>query len=104
MSRGGGIAIPPFNVSVAQKVAVTGASGFIGRALVPRLREKGFNVRALVRHHSASLPADVEQIPVGDIATADLPPLIDGCRVVINLAARVHVTRETEADPEAADI
>jgi uncharacterized protein YbjT (DUF2867 family) len=33
-----------------QVVLITGASGFIGRETVQRLRARGFEVRAVVRH------------------------------------------------------
>src|SRR5262245_41140 len=44
----------PFAVrSPNMKVLVTGASGFIGQALVPRLASRGHEVRALARHAEA---------------------------------------------------
>lgn len=41
-------------------IAVAGASGFIGRHLVPALHDRGHRVRALTRHPSASVTAGVE--------------------------------------------
>ena len=39
-------------------VAVTGAAGFVGRAIVARLLSEGHGVRALV--HKGELPQDIE--------------------------------------------
>ena len=57
---------------------VTGAAGFIGSHVVDRLRADGRAVRAVDR-------AD------GDLATADLDPLLDGVDTVVHLAARPGV-------------
>ena len=48
------------------KAFVTGATGFIGRALVDRLLENGVEVTALVRSDEHGLPADVKTVR-GDI-------------------------------------
>ncbi|GAB3689780.1 NAD(P)H-binding protein [Salinarchaeum chitinilyticum] len=48
-------------------VLLTGATGFVGRHLLPELRERGHEVTALVRDRSAAgLPADVRVIE-GDL-------------------------------------
>ena len=41
-------------------IAVAGASGFIGRHLVPALRDQGHRVRALTRHPSSAVATGVE--------------------------------------------
>ncbi len=79
---------------------MTGAAGFLGRRLVRRLLERGLEVRALVRRPVGDQLWGAEVVVAGDIAQAALPPLLAGCDIVINLAARVHVTRETAADPD----
>jgi uncharacterized protein len=64
-------------------VAVTGASGLIGRALIDRLRRQGHAVRRLVRGDGAPAPGDVRWDPAsGDIDLAGLQG-IDG---VVHLA------------------
>lgn len=63
-------------------ILVTGASGFVGRSLLPILRAGGAAVAAAPRG------AVLEALP--------------GAETVVHLAARVHVMRETEADPLAA--
>jgi UDP-glucose 4-epimerase len=81
-------------------IGVTGASGFLGRAVVCRLAAGGHQVRAIVR--SGGVDAATETRVVSDLATASDPVgLFAGCDAVIHLAARVHVIRETAADPAA---
>jgi nucleoside-diphosphate-sugar epimerase len=81
-------------------VLVTGADGFIGRALGPALEASGYQVRAAVRT-AGSAPG--EAVVVGDIGPAtDWREALRGADAVIHLAARVHVMRERASDPLAA--
>ncbi len=83
-------------------VLVTGASGFIGRALCRRIQEGGrFNIRAATRGEQTlgSIRCDA----VGSIdERTDWSPVLSGVDVVVHLAARVHVMRDPEPDPLAA--
>jgi nucleoside-diphosphate-sugar epimerase len=82
-------------------VALTGATGFIGRALVPRLDQAGFRVRALVRRTSdvARLPAGVERV-VGTLADAEsLTYLVHGARAVVHCAGAVRGRSARDFDP-----
>ena len=45
-------------------ILVTGATGFVGRALVSELLANGCQIRALVRKVSTGLPVEVEQVVV----------------------------------------
>lgn len=82
-------------------VAVTGANGFLGRALVAQLSRSGHSVRALVRS-SGELPTKIEQYACGDLVRhANLDELMNGVDAVINCAARVHVTNRE--DPQSAE-
>jgi len=81
------------------KALVTGANGFIGRAVIERLRRDGCAVRAAIRKNSDMLPPDVERT-AGDLhPDRDWSDSLRGVDLVIHLAARVHVMAETAADP-----
>jgi nucleoside-diphosphate-sugar epimerase len=81
------------------KVLVTGANGFIGQAVIKRLRRDGYAVRAAIRHNPDMLPPDVEPT-AGDLhPDRDWSDSLHDVDVVIHLAARVHVMQDTAADP-----
>jgi nucleoside-diphosphate-sugar epimerase len=85
------------------KILVTGANGFIGKALCEKLAAEGRSVFGAVRsiQHGSNLPAGVDIIEVGDIdGRTDWRPFLVDIHTVIHLAARVHVMRESEIDPQ----
>ena len=71
-----------------ETVLVTGASGYVGRRLVPALIEAGYTVRALVRDPArAALPSTVEAVK-GDVTDASaLATAFRDVSTVVNLAA-----------------
>ncbi|ARJ66574.1 NAD-dependent dehydratase [Magnetospirillum sp. ME-1] len=80
------------------KILVTGATGFVGAALIRHLRQQGDEVVGAVRRST-----DPGMVAVGDIGPGtDWLPALAGVETVIHLANRAHVMTETEADPEAA--
>src|SRR5581483_1776162 len=70
-------------------VVVTGANGFIGRALVRRLVDGGHDVRALVRSEHSPAVAGVEIVRADLRWPASLPDAVDGADAVVHLAASV---------------
>ena len=83
------------------KFLVTGANGFVGKPLCAELLRQGQSVRAALR--SANSPVEnVEMAAVGSIdGKTDWTEALRGVGVIIHLAARVHVMRETAGDPLA---
>ncbi len=81
------------------RVLVTGATGFVGVGLVTRLiNEVRFLVRGAVRRPSAELPAGVERVLAGALASdTDRQHALTGVETVVHLAARVHVVRGAAA-------
>ncbi len=74
------------------RILVTGASGFIGRALVPALMAAGHEVRAATRAAPAPpFPSEVETVRLGDlVAPADWSRMVTGMDFVIHLAGIAH--------------
>ena len=78
-------------------VLVTGASGFIGGALVRRLRTRGDEVRVLVRRTSqrAHLEALGAHVAFGDLLTGEgLDAAVDGAHAVVHLAGLTRARNE----------
>ncbi len=85
------------------RVLVTGANGFVGRALVPLLAERGHWVRAAVRNEGTAVAGAADTVAVGGIGPGTgWGRALDGIDAVAHLAARVHVMSDTAADPLAA--
>lgn len=85
------------------QILLTGANGFVGRAVCIKALASGLAVRGALRKkadkEANDLPANVEQIAVGDInENTDWGSVLAGCHAVIHLAARVHVMHDTATD------
>ena len=84
------------------RVLVTGATGFVGRALIPALIVAGHEVIAVVRN--TPVPSLVEGIIVHTIADigpdTDWAEALSGVDAVTHLAGRAHVMSEGTVDAE----
>jgi len=85
-------------------LVITGANGFVGRALCRRALQDGHTVTALVRRPGGCIDGVREWVH----GAADFDHLDEGwpadlaADCVIHLAARVHVMRDESPDPDAA--
>lgn len=92
-------------------ILVTGATGFVGKAIVNRFLQDGYSVSALVRKRSETFPENVNQVLLDDLTLLNnanshfntqidpLKKLLSRIDVVVHAAARVHVMNEQEQAP-----
>ena len=86
------------------KVLVTGATGFIGGHLLPRLLQDRHEVVAAIRNENSvnKLSVTVSHICVGEIdGNTDWSEALSGIDTVIHLAGRAHILQENVAEEEA---
>jgi nucleoside-diphosphate-sugar epimerase len=83
------------------RVLVTGATGFIGTALVTRLTaERWPGLRSSARRITDRTPEAVDQIQIDDVnGRTDWTDALVDVDCVVHLAARVHEVSDTAADP-----
>jgi NADH dehydrogenase len=81
---------------VAQRVLVTGGTGFVGKSVVRALLAQGFLVRVLVRpgsEHDLKGFESIDRVP-GDVLKADgLAPSVEGCSALIHLVGIIQEQR-----------
>lgn len=81
------------------KVLITGAGGFVGKPLCAELVRQGHSVRAAVRSATRKTE-NFETVSIGEInGETDWTDALLDVKVVIHLAARVHVMKDKAADP-----
>ncbi len=81
---------------------MTGATGFVGKALVNKLAIEGSptGVVAAVRRLEMSWPEAVRIVQVGNLLpTMDWGTTLQNVEAVVHCAARVHVMQDYETDP-----
>lgn len=76
------------------RVLITGANGFVGRALIDLLTHEGIPFVATSRN------GENGSVPIGDInGDTNWYQVLDGVTDVIHLAGRAHVLNEKSTDP-----
>lgn len=83
-------------------ILVTGASGFVGSALVKRLMADGTSgaVLAALRRLDALMPEGLKSVQVGDLLpTTDWGAAVQQADAVVHCAARVHVMQDGANNP-----
>ena len=77
---------------MTERILITGASGFIGKALVTALSKQGYVVRAAARDPAGIIAAsDVERVAIPDlVGSLDWSPLLAGVTHVVHLAGIAH--------------
>jgi nucleoside-diphosphate-sugar epimerase len=79
---------------IEKRILITGANSFVGQILCELAATRYTHVRGTSRS-LIDLPAGVENVVVGNVDdTTEWQNALNGCDVVIHLAARVHVMRE----------
>lgn len=74
-------------MAIAQRILVTGASGFIGQHVVRALAERGYSVRAAARHPIVFDSPRVEGVAVGDMSRSFAAEfLVRGVDAVVHAA------------------
>jgi nucleoside-diphosphate-sugar epimerase len=79
------------------KILLTGATGFIGKALIQELLTKDFKLFALLRHKADDFPNEVKQFIVGDFVNhSDYSSVLDDIDCIIHLAGKAHIIDKTK--------
>lgn len=81
-------------------ILVTGATGFVGKALVKKLVDDGFSTRACIRRSGIVVSDAAQTVHVPDLSPeVDWRAALEGVSIVMHAAARVHVMADRAADP-----
>jgi len=85
-------------------ILVTGATGFVGRALCIALITKGYRVTAMVRRADALLPDGVVRWVAPELPdlAPDTAQRLTGIDMVVHTAGRAHIRQDNDHDPLTA--
>jgi nucleoside-diphosphate-sugar epimerase len=84
---------------MATHLLITGANGFVGKAVCEQALNLGLSVKGAMRQR-VELPSGIEPYVVGDInGFTDWANCLRDVNLVVHLAARVHVMNEDVVDP-----
>ncbi len=82
------------------EIVLTGMSGFVGQALLPRLLNKENNIRAAVRSLNKALDGQISQFSIDNICkNQNWKNIVTGADIVIHCAARVHIMDDSASNP-----
>ena len=82
------------------RVLITGASGFVGRTLLPVLSLRSHEIVAAMRAAPSDRETPSNSVAIGDInAATNWSAALHGADAVVHLAARVHIMSENARDP-----
>jgi nucleoside-diphosphate-sugar epimerase len=85
-----------------KKLLLTGATGFVGKALLTELLQNDFEVIVSIRNTPISSSVKVKTIKTGNLlATTDWSPALQNIDIVIHSAARVHIMQDSSTNPLA---
>jgi len=84
--------------NILMKVLLTGATGFIGKALIAELIQQNFNISIAVRQKTSQFPDEVKQFVVGDFeSNPDFSASLFEVDCIIHLAGKAHVIDKAKA-------
>lgn len=88
-----------------RRVFVTGATGYMGRALIPELLARGHEVRALARPGSAQrVPAGARVVPGDALAAETFADAVAGADTLVHLVGTPHPSPAKAASFRAVDL
>lgn len=80
-------------------ILITGATGFIGKALLNKFVQRNINVIAAVRSDKNNIPKQVKQVKMNGLFELDNVESLYNVDVVIHCAGRAHVLHEDSPEP-----
>lgn len=83
---------------VSAKVVVSGANGFVGRAVLSRLLQENRSVTAFVREGGAQQLGGIDVAVASPVDPTSWPSLLRQCSVFVHCAGRAHITKGSGRD------